>query len=638
VRKAEYYWLLNTGSGQTIIYKQPYSATLQESFSMISTCIKILSICLLTLILAAGMRPQTSASSGTSQAPETGARHDDQAPAQQKRASIYESATVLKSITRLVVVDVVATDKNGAVADLNRDELTVLEDGVEQKVRVFNFQQPPANGRSIVAAPSGAPENVYSNAARFRASSSLNILLLDALNTNLPDQAYVRDQMIRYLEKMPEGQPVAVYTLGTTLKLLQDFTDDPALLKKAARDFKTQSSPLLDNPPGGPQAELLPAGVADSTMMTVQMLTAMQSFEAERSAFQTDLRLNYTLNALNSMARSLSGYPGRKNLIWISEAFPLNIDPNTALGLDAFGGTRNYNAQIAHAADALMDAQIAMYPVDARGLIPHSMFDAASSGRDRFGRSLSRSDRMESAITQESAQLQNVHGAMQEMADRTGGRAFYNTNGIDAAIRKSIEDGSTYYTLAYYPENKNWNGKFRKIHVKVNRSGVKLRYRMGYYAVDPTLFAEKDQKQQDSAFALALSPDSPIATGLPFNAVVIPPAEAAPKTVRVNFGVDPHAISFERLPDGLQHAQVECTIQAFSMKGKLVRGTETTVKAALKPDMFSKVMQDTFPCQQSIDLEPGNYYLRLGVRDSRTGLIGTTNGKVAVASAVPAKP
>ncbi|MGB9121409.1 MAG: VWA domain-containing protein, partial [Candidatus Angelobacter sp.] len=430
----------------------------------------------------------------------------------------------------------------------------------------------------------------------------------------------------------------AVYMLSTKLRLLQDFTDDPALLKKVARDIKTIVSPLQDNPAGGPDVELLPAGFADSGMMPAQMLGAMQSFEQERVAFQTDLRLTYTLNALTSIARALSGYPGRKNLIWISEAFPLSIDPNMELTGDVFAGTRNYGPQIAEAADSLIDAQIAMYPIDARGLVPSSMFDASNSGRDRFGRSMSRPGRMATAISNESALLQSVHGAMQEMADRTGGRAFYNTNGIDAAIRKSIEDGSTYYTLAYYPENKNWNGKFRKIHVKVNRSGVKLRYRLGYYAFDPTLFAEKNQKQQDSAFALALSPDSPIATGLPFNALVMPPAEAAPKTVRVNFGVDPHAISFERLPDGLQHAALECTVQAFSAKGKLVRGELTTVKAALKPDTFSQVMQDTFPCQQSIDLEPGNYYLRLGVRDSRTGLIGTTNAKVVVASAAPAKP
>jgi len=609
---------------------------------MASAWTKTLFGCGLIVLLAAGMKPQTS-DPATSNQPTQAASDPAQASNKDKDqnpAPVYESATVLKSITRLVVVDVVATDKEGAVTDLKQDDFSILEDGKEQKIRVFNFQQPHANQPGTVAvAASKPPENIYSNVARFSASSALNILLLDALNTNLPHQAYVRDQMIRYLEKMPEGQPVAVYMLSTKLTLLQDFTDDPPVLKKVATGIKSNMSPLLDNPAGGPDVELLPAGLADSGLMPAQMFSAMQSFEQERVAFQTDMRLTYTLNALTSIARSLSGYPGRKNLIWISEAFPLSIDPNMELTGDTFAGTRNYGPQIAEAADSLIDAQIAMYPIDARGLVPPSMFDASNTGRDKFGRSMSRPGRMTSAISAESAQLQNVHGAMQDMADRTGGRAFYNTNGIDAAIRKSIEDGSTYYTLAYYPENKNWNGKFRKIHIKVNRSGVKLRYRMGYYAVDPTLFAEKNQKQQDSAFALALSPDSPIATGLPFNALVMPPAEATPKTVRVNFGVDPHAISFERLPDGLQHAQLECTVQAFSAKGKLVRGVATTVKAALKPETFSKVMRDTFPCQQAIDLDPGTYYLRLGVRDSRTGLIGTTNAKVAVASAAaPAKP
>jgi VWFA-related protein len=602
---------------------------------------KTLMGCVLMLMLVSGMQPQTPTPGAADQSKEPVSPANGPAQAaEQKPAPVYESATVLKSITRLVVVDVVATGRDGAVTDLQRDDFTILEDGKEQKVRVFNFQQPHAKAPGVVtvAAPR-PPENVYSNVARFNASSSLNILLLDALNTNLPHQAYVRDQMIRYLEKMPEGQPVAVYTLSTKLTLLQDFTDDPAVLKKVVREIKNKVSPLQDNPAGGPETELLPAGLADSGMVPAQMLSSMQSFEQERIAFQTDLRIDYTINALTSIARSLSGYPGRKNLIWISEAFPLSIDPNMELTGDTFAGTRNYGPQIAAAADSLIDAQIAVYPIDARGLVPPSMFDAANSGRDSFGRSMSRPGRMATAISNESAQLQNVHGAMQEMADRTGGRAFYNTNGIDAAIRKSIEDGSTYYTLAYYPGNKNWNGKFRKIQVKVNRSGVKLRHRLGYYAVDPTLFADKNHKQQDSAFALALSPDSPIATGLPFNALVLPPVEGTPKTVRVNFGVDPHAISFEQLPDGLQHATLECTIQAFSAKGKLVRGELTTVKAALKADTFSKVMEDTFPCQQAIDLEPGNYYLRLGVRDVRTGLIGTTNAKVAVASAAtPARP
>jgi VWFA-related protein len=438
--------------------------------------------------------------------------------------------------------------------------------------------------------------------------------------------------MIRYLEKMPEGQPVAVYTLGTKLTLLQDFTNDPAVLKAVVKELKMKVSPLQDNPTGGPDIELLPAGLADSGMMPAGMLDAMQRFEQERIGFQTDLRITYTVNALTSIARSLSGYPGRKNLIWVSEAFPLSIDPNMELTGDIFAGTRNYGQQIAKAADALIDAQIAIYPIDARGLAPPAAFSAANSGRDKFGRSLGRGNRMGAVIASESAQRQNVHGTMQEMADRTGGKAFYNTNGIDEAIRKSIEDGSTYYTLAYYPENKNWNGKFRKIQVKVNQHGVKLRYRMGYYAVDPRVFVDQNQKQQMAAFELALSPDSPISTALPFNALVIPPAEKSPNTVRVNFGVDPHAISFEKQADGLEHATVECTVQVFSAKGKPMGGKLTTVNAALKQETFDKVMQDTFPCQQAVDLAPGSYFLRLGVRDDRTGLIGTTNAKVSIAA------
>jgi VWFA-related protein len=584
--------------------------------------------CMLMVILAAGMKPQSPTSpTETPVSPQSSAQPEAK---EQKPAPVYESATVLKTITRLVVVDVVATDKNGPVTGLERGDFTILEDGNPQQIRVFSFQQPHL-AAAATPVPAKLPDNVYTNFPRYTVDSSLNVVLMDALNTSLPHQAYVREQMIKYLEKMPAGRPVAVYTLGTKLTLLQDFTSDPEVLRTVVRKLTVKISPLLDNPAGGPEQELLPAGLADSGMMPAEMLGAMQRFEQERVSFQTDLRVGYTINAMTSIARALSGYPGRKNLIWISEAFPLSVDPNMELTGDVFAGTRNYGPQIAELADSLIDAQIAMYPVDARGLVPSSLFDASNSGRDKFGRSLGRGDRMGTAISAESAMLQNVHGAMQEIADRTGGRAFYNTNDIDGAVRKSIDDGSTYYTLAYYPENKNWNGKFRKIHVKTSRPGVKLRYRLGYYAVDPNLFAGKNEKQQAASFALALDPDSPVATGLRFHAGVIPPAEKNPNKVLVNFGVDPHAISFEQQADGLQHATVECAVQAFSQKGKLVKGESSTITAALKPETFAKVMREIFPCQQAIELAPGNYFLRLGVRDARTGLIGTTNAKVKVA-------
>jgi len=465
------------------------------------------------------------------------------------------------------------------------------------------------------------------------------VILLDALNTTLPHQAYVRYQMIKYLEKMPEGQPVAVYTLGSKLTLLQDFTSDPAVLRNIVKTLKGKASPLQDNPAGGPGQELLPAGLADSGLMPAQMLQSMMQFEQERVAFQTDLRVTYTLAALNSISRALAGYPGRKNLIWISEAFPLSIDPNMELSNDIFAGTRNYGQQIAKAADSLIDAQVAVYPVDARGLEGSSLFDASNAGRDKFGRSMGANpSRMGTALSAESSALQATHSTMLDMAERTGGKAFYNRNDIDGAIRSSIDDGSTYYTLAYYPENKDWNGKFRKIQVKVNKSGVKVRHRLGYYAVDPKSFADKNQKLQAEAFGQALNPDFPISTGLLFQAGVLPPSDKTQNKVLVNFAVDPHALAFDNQADGLHHATVDCVVQAYSWKGNLIKTEATTINAAFKPDTFSKVMRGNFPCQQLIELPSGSYFLRLGVRDDRTGLMGTANAKVTVAktSAGPA--
>src|SRR6185437_16954462 len=89
---------------------------------------------------------------------------------------------------------------------------------------------------------------------------------------------------------------------------------------------------------------LLPPGVADSGMLPPSMLNAMMAFEQERVASQTDLRVAYTLTAMNTIARQLAGYAGRKNLIWISEAFPLAIDPNMQLN-NVFAGTRNYGPE-----------------------------------------------------------------------------------------------------------------------------------------------------------------------------------------------------------------------------------------------------------------------------------------------------
>jgi hypothetical protein len=201
-----------------------------------------------------------------------------------------------------------------------------------------------------------------------------------------------------------------------------------------------------------------------------------------------------------------------------------------------------------------------------------------------------------------------------------------------------MEDGSTYYTLGYYPANKNWNGEFRRVSVKTVRPGVKLHYRQGYFAVEPLSYAKLDNATKAGDLAQALSLDFPVSTALRFQAAVMPPSPASNKVV-INYAVDPHQLAFELQNDGLQHASVDCAVIVYSMKGESVQTLSNTTLAALKPEDYTKVMQRSFPCRQTVELAPGEYRLRLGVRDARTGLVGTLNAPLTVsATASSAQP
>src|ERR1043166_3418911 len=206
---------------------------------------------------------------------------------------------------------------------------------------------------------------------------------------------------------------------------------------------------------------------------------------------------------------------------------------------------RNYQAQINHTADLLSNAQVAVYPVDSGTLVNRDAYSSLSN-TDSNGQYLGRSARgggrigsgsaQANEISQASASSIDAHGTMNSIAEQTGGKAFYNTNNIDKAIRESMEDGATYYTLGYYPENKDWDGRFRRVSVKVNRPGVKLHYRQGFYAVEPKEYAKQDPKILAVDIGSALDINNPISTALPFQAVVLPPT-AKNNKIQINFGV-----------------------------------------------------------------------------------------------------
>ena len=517
---------------------------------------------------------------------------DQQSSSSQAQPSVYQSSTVLRATTRLVVVDVVATDSKGEpVPDLKAEDFTVLEDGKPQKVSGFTFQR--GNTATLVA--SSGNTGGFSNAPQYKNVNSMNVILFDALNGDFASHAYGRDELIKFLDKGTLTQPTALYALEEKLTLLHDFTTDVKELKAVLQDFK----------PKGPEH--------------VQGVYAAASpFTARAPNTNTTIRsMDITMAALNSLARALAGYPGRKNLIWISQGFPLTMfpeiifnDPNPSPGRSApttqttmamepsfrSGADRDFEKEVAKLANAFMNAQVAMYPVDASGL-------------------------------QKDNRLNTIN-TMRSLADRTGGKAFYNRNDLEVGISTSIDDGSTYYTLEYYPENKTWDGKFRVIQIK-GRQGLSLRYRQGYFALDPGVQDKDTEKKLARNFSDALSLDSPSATGVVFRAGVTPPTAKA-QQVTVSFAIDPHTLAFE-YKDGLERATVSCAVAAFSEKGTLIKEEISNVTAAMKADEFEKMMKgQQFPCKRTIELKPGSYNLTLGVVDRNSRLMGTTTAWVKV--------
>jgi len=217
---------------------------------------------------------------------------------------------VLRATTRLVIVDVVATDKNKApVSGLEAEEFTVLEDGRPQTVSAFSFQKPAS--RSTQAAESVTPlaPDVVTNAPRYAKESVLTVVLLDALNGDFAGHAAARDALVKYLDSGQLTQPLAIFAMQGKLTLLHDFTTDNTALKAVVAKFKP---PARTN--------------------SAESLESRASAFTTKGNFHTDERsIEATLNQLHALARTLAGYPGRKNVIWLSESFPLVLAPETAV-------------------------------------------------------------------------------------------------------------------------------------------------------------------------------------------------------------------------------------------------------------------------------------------------------------------
>ena len=530
----------------------------------------------------------------------------------------------MRATTHLVLVDVVVYDKHGNhVTNLTADDFTIRDRGEPQKITVFSDDHA---GESLAAKappppPPPLPPGVFTNRPEFhRPEGPPTILLIDGLNTAIGDQLSSHDGMMRYLRtQLKEGQKIAILALNESLGLLQDFTTDPRLLMAALDKINPNTSSELS---GTAIQTLTPIEAAN---LPPAMLRIIDRNNQSRAAESTDNRVRITLAALRSIARGVAGFPGRKNLIWVSSVFPFSLQPGSGEYPNA---QRNYGGEILRTAALLASARVAVYTVDARGLIVGDVYQQTlNPSTDPTVQTLDNPQTVSDELANSHDATVESHQTMEDLAKETGGLALYNNNDIMRAVALSSADGGRYYTLGYYPEAARWDGKFHSIDVKINRDGVKSRHRTGYYALDAAQSSASETPQQRDRRAYdelrsALSDPLP-ATQVTFRVYIPVPELAAHPQVQIQFLVDASAISFDPIENDLHHCNLDFMVAAVSPEGKVIASDAHTVDARLKPDQFAQANQNGLPFSMQLPLAPGTYSLRLAVRDNRTALIGT---------------
>src|SRR6266436_2484677 len=561
----------------------------------------------------------------------------------QVQQSSSDSATVIRATTRLVQLDVVVTDSSGHPPKdhLSEKDFTILEDGKPQKLSFFSFQQLEGQEKRQSPLPPQLPPHVATNRPEYRRTVGPPvILLLDGINTPVENQIVVRQQMLKFMaDHFDPHLRIAVFLLGNELTVLQDFTSDPTLLTAALQKYRSQSSaagrlagtdvqlqaPSFDGPNLPPQARGAAVGAGDSNSRSLMNIGyALARFEKESNANTMEMRVAHTADALAAIARHLAGFPGRKVVIWFSASFPLNLSVVDPQDFDVY---RSYADRLRATTNLLSDAQIAIYPVDARGLTGNLISDPSETGRDANGRMQLTVDAHMNANSKEIFERFNKEEGLTKVAQETGGRVFLNTNDLDRAIVESVRDSSTFYQVGYYPSHKQWDGKFHTIKVKVAGDGLAVRHRRGYYATDP----EKWRKDGAGDMKAAMEKNTIAATGVLFYARAMPPSANA--DVKVEFLVDPHTITFETQSENLRYCNLEFQVQAFTPEGKMVKAQVQQAEAPLKQETFDRIQKNGLPMPVSIKLAPGQYMLHLGVRDNRTGQFGTSELALTIGEA-----
>jgi VWFA-related protein len=512
---------------------------------------------------------------------------------------------VLRSQTNLVLVDVRVRDKSGRpVADLKQSDFKVFEDGVPQTVSSFSLEDVE---RLATATDEGGPPptidlgKLPASTTPARVSQVLQdhrLIVLFFDMTSMPVDDLTRSSKAAgdfVRTRMTLADLVAVATYTSELRVVQNFTNDRDALERALESVRVGESASLAE--AGTEGEAGTTNASGQEIVNQDVSAAFTPDETEFNIFNTDEKLA----ALESLADMLKGVPGRKSVIHFSS------------GIERTGIENQ--AQLRAATDAANQANVSLYTVDARGLAalpPGGDASAASpAGTAVYSGA---------AVSSQISGLQGSRETLATLATDTGGRTFYDLNDFAPAFSEVQKENSSYYLLGYAPSNTKSDGRFRRIRVEVDRPGVKVESRPGYFA--PKSFRQFTREDKELQLQQAMDLDTPF-VDLPMAVEASYFRQPDGKFYIVLAAKIPgSAVSFLSKSETHQ-TEFDFAWRATDAAGHAIAALRDTLPVKLDPSTYQQVISGNILYEGGIVLPAGKYNLKVVARENRSGRLGT---------------
>ena len=568
----------------------------------------------------------------------------DVAPA--ASATAQGKGFTLRVTTRLVDVDVVALDKKGRpVMDLKPDDFEVYDNGRKQAIRFFSWAggasvTEPAQGQTAPSTDPGVFSNRQGEIAEAMPESgatagSTTILLMDARNLAWTDFTNAREQMLKFFEKLPANERAGLYVQGARgFQVLVEGTADHALLASTLRGWM-------------PNARSLAAAQEEEQRNRQQFDTVLHSDDLQNVNGNTntpgltttmadpelrDFGWNPGRDALVilvGVARHLAAIPGHKNLVWVASDNVLANWSDQAAGTDE--GGKHVSSFALRAQDALNDAHVSVFPLDASQLETMTTDASLANSSVELSPSVTapppHQEGMAGAgLGRTTAEMQQdihpIRGAIQELAQGTGGRVFRRSGSIAASLNEVVEDGRAAYLLGFSPDTPA-DGQYHALTVKVNgRRGVTVRNRAGYlYAKEPATMKERFREaiwQPLDVSGIALS--------------ARPEAAYTGSILKLNIAINDLALQLE---GGRWKDRLEIFVVHRGVDDMHARITGRTMMLALLPATYQSLLGTGVPFNQFVERGEDSGSVRIVVVDENSGRMGSVTLPAAILQRKP---